>query len=143
MASHDLRERGLKNTLPRLKILKIFEATENRHLSADDIYKKLGNIGEDIGIATVYRVLTQFESAGIIIKHNFEEGYAVYELNHGEHHDHLICVDCNHVEEFVDDVIESRQDAIANKHQFKITHHQMYLYGICQRESCPHRKKSK
>lgn len=143
MQTRDLRARGLKNTLPRLKILKIFETTANRHLSADDIYRELTSLGEDIGIATVYRVLTQFEAADIIIKHNFEEGYAVYELNQGEHHDHIICVTCNHVEEFVDDVIESRQEEIAKAHQFKITHHQMYLYGICQRENCPHRKKSK
>lgn len=142
MPGHNLKESGLKTTLPRVKILQIFETSPNRHLSADDVFKQLLEMGEDIGVATVYRVLAQFEAAAIVIKHNFEDGYAVYEINQGEHHDHLICVNCNHVEEFVDEIIEARQDAIAEQHGFEITHHQMHLYGICKRENCPHRRKT-
>lgn len=142
MPQKDLQARGLKTTLPRIKILEILEQSADQHLSADDIYKALADDGEEIAIATIYRVLTQFEAAGLIVKHNFDEGYAVYELDQGEHHDHLICTDCHFVQEFVDDVIEDRQENIAQKYGFKITHHQMYLYGECQRDNCPHRKQS-
>lgn len=143
MPESDLRERGLKTTLPRMKILAILESAGAQHLSADDIHARLLEGGEDIALATIYRVLTQFETAGLVVKHNFEEGYAVYELDDGEHHDHLICTDCQHVQEFVDDVIESRQEALADRYGFKITHHQLYLYGQCQRANCPYRQSLK
>lgn len=132
MASQDLREAGLKATLPRVKILEIMEADENRHLSAEEIYKILSDAGNDVGLATVYRVLTQFESAGLVTRHHFEGGTSVFELNQGEHHDHILCVKCGRVEEFVDEVIEQRQKAIAAKAGFSMTDHCLYIYGICQ-----------
>ena len=131
MASQDLREAGLKATLPRVKILEIMEADENRHLSAEEIYKILSDAGNDVGLATVYRVLTQFESAGLVTRHHFEGGTSVFELNQGEHHDHILCVNCGRVEEFVDEVIEQRQKAIAEKAGFSMTDHCLYIYGIC------------
>lgn len=131
MASQDLKEAGLKATLPRVKILEIMEADENRHLSAEEIYKILSDAGNDVGLATVYRVLTQFESAGLVTRHHFESGTSVFELNQGEHHDHILCVKCGRVEEFVDDVIEQRQKAIAKKAGFSMTDHCLYIYGIC------------
>lgn len=131
MASQDLKEAGLKATLPRVKILEIMEADENRHLSAEEIYKILSDAGSDVGLATVYRVLTQFESAGLVTRHHFESGTSVFELNQGEHHDHILCVKCGRVEEFVDDVIEQRQKAIAKKAGFSMTDHCLYIYGIC------------
>ena len=132
MASQDLREAGLKASLPRVKILEIMEADENRHLSAEEIYKILSDAGNDVGLATVYRVLTQFESAGLVTRHHFEGGTSVFELNQGEHHDHILCVKCGRVEEFVDEVIEQRQKAIAAKAGFSMTDHCLYIYGICQ-----------
>ena len=132
MASQDLREAGLKATLPRVKILEIMEADENRHLSAEEIYKILSDAGNDVGLATVYRVLTQFESAGLVTRHHFEGGTSVFELNQGEHHDHILCVKCGRVDEFVDEVIEQRQKAIAEKAGFSMTDHCLYIYGICQ-----------
>jgi Fur family ferric uptake transcriptional regulator len=132
VASQDLREAGLKATLPRVKILEIMEADENRHLSAEEIYKILSDAGNDVGLATVYRVLTQFESAGLVTRHHFEGGTSVFELNQGEHHDHILCVKCGRVEEFVDEVIEQRQKAIAAKAGFSMTDHCLYIYGICQ-----------
>jgi len=137
--SQDLRKAGLKVTLPRIRILTLFENSDQRHLSADDVYRELLNDGEDIGLATVYRVLTQFEAAGLLLRHHFESGKAVFELNNGSHHDHLVCIQCGHVEEFYDPEIERLQDQVAEKRQFKIRDHSLYLYADCQRENCPHR----
>jgi Fur family transcriptional regulator, ferric uptake regulator len=136
----DLRKAGLKVTLPRLKILEILERSQTRHMSAEEIYKKLLDSSEDIGIATVYRVLTQFESAGLVTRHHFEDGMAVFEINHGMHHDHIVCMDCGLVEEFVDAEIESRQNAIANRLGFSIAEHSLVLYGRCQRRDCPRKQ---
>jgi len=127
----DLKKAGLKATVPRLKILSILEQNAASHMSAEDVYKALLESGEDVGLATVYRVLTQFEQAGILDRHHFAEGHSVFELNQGEHHDHLLCVKCGKVEEFVDEVIEARQEAIAEKAGFEITQHSLYIYGIC------------
>jgi len=140
MEGKDLRQAGLKVTLPRLKILEILERTANRHLSAEEIYKRLIELHEDIGLATVYRVLTQFEAAGLVARHHFENGMAVFELNQGAHHDHIVCMDCGHVEEFVDTDIEARQDAIAQRLQFSIQEHSLVLYGRCLRPNCPARQ---
>ncbi len=131
LENNDLKKAGLKVTLPRVKILSILENAKERHISAEDVYKKLLELGDDVGLATVYRVLTQFEAAGLVIRHRFDSGHAVFELDGGAHHDHLLCVKCQRVEEFVDEVIEQRQDAIAQKMGFKITEHCLYLYGIC------------
>lgn len=130
--NHDLKRAGLKVTGPRLKILHILETTALRHLSAEDIYKALVETGDDIGLATVYRVLTQFETAGLVMRHYFEGGHSVFELNEGEHHDHLVCIKCGKVEEFVDSTIEERQLAIAKKMNFQMTDHSLYIYGICK-----------
>ncbi|WP_255989952.1 ferric iron uptake transcriptional regulator [Chitinolyticbacter albus] len=127
----DLKEAGLKATGPRLKILNLFEHSEQRHMTAEDVYRLLLNDHTDVGLATVYRVLTQFEQAGILVRHHFESGKAVFELNQGGHHDHLVCVKCGKVEEFYDPEIEKRQDAIADKHGFEIQDHELYLYGVC------------
>jgi Fur family ferric uptake transcriptional regulator len=132
VASQDLKDVGLKATLPRLKILEIMENSENRHLSAEDIYKILSESGEDVGLATVYRVLTQFENAGLVTRHHFEGGTSVFEFNQGEHHDHILCVKCGRVEEFMDEVIEQRQQDIAEKAGFSMTDHCLYIYGICK-----------
>ena len=140
MEGKDLRKVGLKVTLPRLKILEILERSATRHLSAEEIYKRLIVSAEDIGLATVYRVLTQFEAAGLVSRHHFEDGMAVFELNQGAHHDHIVCMDCGHVEEFVDTEIEARQDAIAERHGFAINAHSLILYGRCLRSDCPRRK---
>jgi Fur family ferric uptake transcriptional regulator len=140
MEGKDLRKAGLKVTLPRLKILEILEGSSTRHLSAEEIYKSLIGSAEDIGLATVYRVLTQFEAAGLVVRHHFEDGMAVFELNQGVHHDHIVCMDCGHIEEFVDSAIETRQDAIAQRHGFAIKEHALILYGRCQRTDCPRRK---
>lgn len=127
----DLKDAGLKATGPRLKILNLFETSDQRHLTAEDVYRMLLDEQDDVGLATVYRVLTQFEQAGLLVRHHFESGKAVFELNQGGHHDHLVCVKCGKVEEFYDAEIEKRQDAIAKKHNFMIQDHAMYLYGIC------------
>lgn len=129
--SQQLKDAGLKITLPRLKVLQILEQSRNHHLSAEDVYKALLETGEDVGLATVYRVLTQFEAAGLVSRHNFEGGYSVFELSQGEHHDHLVCVKCGRVEEFVDEIIEQRQKAIAELAHFKMTDHALNIYGIC------------
>lgn len=126
-----LKELGLKVTLPRRKVLQILEQSNKHHLSAEDVYKALSAQGEDVSLATVYRVLTQFEASGLIRRHNFEGGFSVFELSHGEHHDHLVCVACGRVEEFVDDVIEQRQKAIAQHAKFQMTHHALNIYGVC------------
>jgi Fur family ferric uptake transcriptional regulator len=129
-ASH-LKDIGLKATGPRLKILDLFEMTEDRHMSAEDVYRKLLAENIDIGLATIYRVLTQFEQAGILVRHHFESGKAVYELNQGGHHDHMVCVKCGSVMEFFDPEIEALQDRIAEQHGFRIAEHALYLYGEC------------
>lgn len=127
----NLKKAGLKVTLPRLKILQILENAKDHHMSAEDIYRILLESGEDIGLATVYRVLTQFEEAGLVVRHHFESGQSVFEMDSGEHHDHLVCVKCNCVEEFVDELIETRQREIAKKTGFLITDHSLNIYGIC------------
>jgi Fur family ferric uptake transcriptional regulator len=139
--SSDLRNAGLKVTLPRLKILDILAEGSERHMSAEDIYKRLLVSNEDIGLATVYRVLTQFEAAGLVTRHHFEGGMAVFELNHGPHHDHIVCVDCGNVEEFMDGGIEERQQAVAERLGFEISDHALILYGHCRKPDCPHRKR--
>lgn len=131
MDNEELRRAGLKVTLPRVKILHILETTDIRHLSAEDIYKMLSEAGEEVGLATVYRVLTQFETAGLVTRHNFEGGYSVFELNQGEHHDHMVCVKCGAVEEFVDELIEQRQEKIAVERGFRMTDHSLIIYGLC------------
>lgn len=131
MESEDIKKAGLKVTLPRVKILEIMENSSMRHLSAEDVYKQLLESGEEVGLATVYRVLTQFETAGLVTRHHFEGGHSVFELEQGKHHDHIVCVKCGKIEEFVDDVIEQRQRDIADKAGFEITDHCLYIYGIC------------
>jgi Fur family ferric uptake transcriptional regulator len=135
----DLRKVGLKVTLPRVKILGILEGNPELHMTAEEVYRALLDSGEDIGLATVYRVLTQFESAGLVKRHNFEGGSAVFEMDDGRHHDHIVCLECGRVEEFVDDVIEKRQQAIAERHGYHITDHSLILYGTCSQHNCPHR----
>src|SRR3974390_3233503 len=139
----DLRKAGLKVTLPRLKILEILEGSATRHLSAEDIYRLLLESNEDIGLATVYRVLTQFEAAGLVTRHHFEDGMAVFELNQGTHHDHIVCVDCGKVEEFMDGGIEERQHPAAKRLGFEISDHALILYGHCRKPNCPNQKRAK
>lgn len=138
--SEDLRKAGLKVTLPRVKILEIL-AGSGRHLSAEDIYRSLIEHGEEIGLATVYRVLTQFEQAELVKRHHFEGGTSVFELNEGEHHDHIVCMDCGRVEEFMDCGIEQRQLDVASRLGFDIAEHNLILYGRCRRPDCPNRGK--
>jgi Fur family ferric uptake transcriptional regulator len=127
----DLKKAGLKATLPRLKILSILEASEQHHVTAEDVYKELLNAGEEVGLATVYRVLTQFETAGLVIRHNFEGGRSVFEINHGGHHDHMVCVECGKVFEFNDPAIEERQRKVAERAGFAMDEHALYMYGVC------------
>src|SRR5471032_3411983 len=141
MEGKDLRKVGLKVTLPRLKILEILERSSTRHLSAEDIYRSLLESNEDIGLATVYRVLTQFEAASLVTRHHFEDGMAVFELNEGTHHDHIVCLDCGRDEEFTEEGIEARQTAVAKRLGFEIRDHSLILYGQCRRPACPYRKK--
>ena len=131
MDSKDLKSAGLKATLPRLKILNFLQSSSVRHMSAEDVYKAMLESGEDVGLATVYRVLTQFEAAGLVTRHHFDEGHSVFELNLGEHHDHILCVKCGKVDEFVDAVIEERQHEIAQKRGYTITDHALVIYGVC------------
>ncbi len=131
MDNQQLRQVGLKVTVPRLKILALLEQANTRHLSAEDIYKTLLESGEDIGLATVYRVLTQFESAGLVKRQNFEDTYSVFELNQGTHHDHLVCIQCGRVDEFVDKAIERRQKVVAQQANYQMTDHSLIIYGIC------------
>lgn len=139
MESYDLKNAGLKVTLPRMKILDILEKSSNeRHLTAEKIYKILLSEEEDIGLATVYRVLTQFEAAGLITRHHFEGGQSVFELSRGDHHDHILCVKCGAVDEFHDDIIESRQREIAQELGYQLTDHALHLYGVCERCRKPH-----
>ena len=131
MESNDLKKAGLKVTLPRMKILDLMESSSVRHQSAEDIYQSLRDEGEEVGLATVYRVLTQFEAAGLVTRHHFEGGQAVFELNREGHHDHIVCVGCGKVEEFVDDIIEQQQAKIADDKGYQITDHSLILYGKC------------
>ena len=137
----ELKSSGLKATLPRIKILEVFQHTRRRHLTAEDVYKALLADGADIGLATVYRVLMQFEQAGLLTRSNFESGKSVFELNEGQHHDHLVCVDCGHVEEFFDAEIERRQRTIAAERGFELLEHSLALYARCTRADCPYRGK--
>ena len=130
-SSQDLKDVGLKTTLPRLRILAILEENAQRHFSAEDVYKTLIDADEEIAFATVYRVLTQFEDAGLVLRHNFEGGRSVFELDRGQHHDHMLCVKCNVVTEFVDEEIEKRQNAVAKKYNFDLQDHSLYMYGVC------------
>jgi Fur family ferric uptake transcriptional regulator len=136
----DLKSAGLKATLPRLKIINLFESSKVRHLTAEDVYKMLLGEGLDIGLATVYRVLTQFEQAGLLVRHHFESGKAVFELNQGTHHDHLVCLQCGRVEVFYDADIEKRLVMVARDRGFEISEHALYLYADCTKPRCPHRK---
>ncbi len=139
----ELKSSGLKATLPRIKVLDVFRhQTERRHLTAEDVYKALLTEGADIGLATVYRVLTQFEQAGLLSRSNFESGRAVYELNEGQHHDHLVCLDCARVEEFFDAQIEQRQRVVAAERGFAIQEHALALYARCTKLDCSHRPKA-
>jgi len=138
LETSNLKKAGLKATLPRLKILEIFEGSDRRHVSAEDVYKALLESDEEVGLATVYRVLTQFEAAGLVIRHNFEGGHAVFELERGQHHDHIVCVQCGHVEEFFDQTIEDRQKAVAASKGYDINDHSLVIYGNCTRPNCPH-----
>ena len=131
MDSNELKRAGLKATLPRMKILEFLENSEVRHMSAEDVYKALLETGEEVGLATVYRVLTQFETAGLVVRHHFEGGQSVFEMAHGKHHDHILCVRCGKVDEFVDDIIEERQEKIAKQKGYAMTDHSLYIYGVC------------
>ena len=138
--SDDLKNIGLKATYPRLRILELMQKTEPRHMTAEDVYRQLLSEDLDIGLATVYRVLTQFEHAGLVQRHFFESGKAVFELNEGKHHDHLVCLQCGRVEEFYDAEIEARQNQVANDRGFTIHEHALYLYADCTKKNCPHAK---
>ena len=140
--AEELKSSGLKATLPRLKILELFQkaSQRQRHLTAEDVYKLLLADGADIGLATVYRVLMQFEQAGLLTRNHFESGKAVFELNEGRHHDHLVCMQCGKVEEFFDAEIERRQNKIAEERGFAIRDHALYIYADCTRENCPNRE---
>ena len=136
----ELKSMGLKATLPRLKILEIFQVRRQRHMSAEDVYRERLAEQQDIGLATVYRVLTQFEQAGLLKRSNFESGKAVYELDEGQHHDHLVCLQCGRVEEFYDPEIERRQQLIAEERGFELRDHALALYARCTKSDCPHRR---
>ena len=135
----ELKNTGLKATLPRLKILDVFRKGSQRHMTAEDVFRVLLEERSDIGLATVYRVLTQFEQAGILTRSHFESGKAVYELNEGSHHDHMVCLDCGRVEEFYDAEIEKRQHAVAKAKGFEIADHALSLYAHCIKKDCPNR----
>ena len=137
----ELKSSGLKATLPRIKILEVFQGSDRRHLTAEDVYKALLIEGADIGLATVYRVLMQFEQAGLLSRSNFESGKAVFELNEGQHHDHLVCLDCGRVEEFFDAQIEVRQREVAVSRGFELQEHSLALYARCTKTACEHRGK--
>ncbi|MCP5269760.1 MAG: ferric iron uptake transcriptional regulator [Burkholderiaceae bacterium] len=135
----ELKSSGLKATLPRIKILEVFQQSERRHMTAEDVFKALLADGSDIGLATVYRVLMQFEQAGLLSRSNFESGKAVFELNEGQHHDHLVCLNCGRVEEFFDPEIEARQRAVAESRGFQLQEHSLALYANCTKTDCEHR----
>lgn len=130
--SSNLKKAGLKATLPRIKILQMLENSQNRHLSAEDVYRALLDSGDDVGLATVYRVLTQFEAAGLVNRHHFDETTSVFELDQGEHHDHIVCIACGRVDEFVDEVIEKRQQQIAAQAGYQMTDHALHIFGLCR-----------
>jgi len=133
MDSQELKKAGLKATLPRLKILTFLENSDVRHMSAEDVYKAMLETGEEVGLATVYRVLTQFEAAGLVTRHHFEGGNSIFEVNDGDHHDHILCVKCGRVDEFIDSIIEERQKKIAEEQGYTMTDHALYIYGICHK----------
>jgi Fur family ferric uptake transcriptional regulator len=135
-----LKSVGLKSTVPRLKILELFELGQERHMSAEDVYKQLLSSGDDVGLATVYRVLTQFEQAGLLVRHYFEGGKSVFELNQGKHHDHIVCLQCGHVEEFYDEGIEARQKKAAAERGFIVHDHSLYIYADCTKKKCPNKR---
>jgi len=137
----ELKSSGLKATLPRIKILEVFQKTERRHMTAEDVYKSLLAEGSDVGLATVYRVLMQFEQAGLLSRSNFESGKSMFELNEGQHHDHLVCLDCGRVEEFFDAQIEQRQREVTLVRGFELQEHSLSLYARCTKENCEHRQK--
>jgi Fur family ferric uptake transcriptional regulator len=134
-----LKSAGLKSTAPRLKILSLFNSGKERHMSAEDVYKLLISKGEDVGLATVYRVLTQFEQAGLLVRHYFEGGKSVFELNQGSHHDHIVCLQCGHVVEFYDAAIEAHQEEVATQQGFRIREHALYIYADCTKTACPNK----
>ena len=140
MSSQELKQLGLKVTLPRMKILHMLQARAHQHLTAEDVYKTLLESGEEIGLATVYRVLTQFESAGLVRRHYFEGGQSFFELDEGQHHDHILCLQCGRIEEFCDELIERRQRSIAAELGFNLVEHCLILYGNCTRTDCPYRR---
>ncbi len=141
--NEELKRAGLKITLPRIKILTILQDPNNQHISAEDVYKILLEQQEEIGLATVYRVLNQFDDAGIVSRHHFEGGKSVFELSHKKHHDHLVCLKCEKVVEFEDNVIEQRQKDIAKSHEITLTNHSLYLYGECEdKEACEEYRKA-
>ncbi|MDG2252797.1 MAG: ferric iron uptake transcriptional regulator [Methylophilaceae bacterium] len=135
----NLKKTGLKATLPRLKVLSIFENSKDRHLSAEDVYKVMISSGDEVGLATIYRVLTQFEQAGLLIKHHFESGKAVFELNQKSHHDHIVCTQCGYVQEFLNNDIERIQEQVANSLDFKIIDHSLYISADCTKKACSRR----
>ena len=137
----DLKSSGLKATLPRIKVLEVFQKASQRHMSAEDVYKVLLAEDADVGLATVYRVLMQFEQAGILSRTHFETGKAVFELNEGKHHDHLVCMDCGRVEEFYDAEIEKRQRGIAQARGFELQDHALALYAACTKKNCAYRQR--
>lgn len=137
--AEELKSSGLKATLPRIKILEVFQKSPQRHMTAEDVFKVLLAEGSDVGLATVYRVLMQFEQAGLLSRNHFETGKSVFELNEGKHHDHLVCMDCGRVEEFFDAEIEKRQKAVAQARGFELQEHSLSLYAVCTKKNCPHR----
>jgi len=139
MQNAELKKAGLKITVPRVRIMEILVDHAEQHLSAEDVYRALLDAGDEVGIATVYRVLTQFEAAHLVVRHNFEGGHAVYELDSGEHHDHIVCLDCGKVTEFFDESIENKQQSIAADNGFKLADHSLVLYGHCNDPACSHR----
>jgi Fur family ferric uptake transcriptional regulator len=139
--AEELKSSGLKATLPRIKVLEVFQRSAQRHMTAEDVFKALLAEGADIGLATVYRVLMQFEQAGLLSRSHFESGKSVFELNEGRHHDHLVCLTCGRVEEFYDPEIEKRQRAVAQTKGFELQDHSLSLYAVCTRNPCPHRGK--
>ena len=134
--NRELKRAGLKATVPRLKILEMLESSDKHHLSAEDVYRELLEAGDDVGLATIYRVLTQFESAGLVSRHHFESGHAVFELERGHHHDHVVCVQCGKIEEFFDQAIEDRQKLVVEKMGYEIQDHSLVIYGNCRRPNC-------
>ena len=137
----ELKSNGLKATLPRIKVLEMFQKSRQRHMSAEDVFKMLLAEGADVGLATVYRVLMQFEHAGILSRNHFESGKAVFELDEGKHHDHLVCVDCGRVEEFFDAEIEKRQRSVAQTRGFELQDHALALYAVCTKKNCEYKLK--